>query len=95
MRPNLIAVYRVLPLELFRINNGPIISLRDKANVQTRPGQRAIYDIASHDGNVFPKALDAETYRAPNGASMRPNSPYQQQLVRSIFHGNNRIVYAR
>lgn len=25
---------------------------------------------------------------------MRPNSPYQQQLVRSIFHGNNRVVYS-
>lgn len=63
MRPNLIAVYRVLPLELFRVNNGPIIRLRDKASVQTRPGQRAIYDIASYGGIVFPKALNAGTYR--------------------------------
>lgn len=63
MRPNLIAVYRVLPTELFRVNNGPIVRLRDFANVQAKPGQRAIYDIASIDGVVFPKALDAEMYR--------------------------------
>jgi hypothetical protein len=31
---------------------------------------------------------------APNGASLRPNSPYQQSLVSWRFHGDDVIVYA-
>ncbi|EEY22221.1 conserved hypothetical protein [Verticillium alfalfae VaMs.102] len=31
---------------------------------------------------------------APNGASMRPNSPYQQSLVSWRFHGSDTIVYS-
>lgn len=52
MRPNLIAVYRILPTEPFRVNSEPIIHLRDMAHVQARPGQCAINGIASHDKRV-------------------------------------------
>ncbi|KAF5120365.1 hypothetical protein E5D57_013719 [Metarhizium anisopliae] len=31
---------------------------------------------------------------APNGASMRPNSPYQQSLVSWRFRGSDMIVYS-
>ncbi|KAK4236566.1 hypothetical protein C8A03DRAFT_16804, partial [Achaetomium macrosporum] len=31
---------------------------------------------------------------APNGASMRPNSPYQQSLVSWRFRGDDVVVYS-
>ncbi|KAI1275389.1 hypothetical protein F5Y07DRAFT_175237 [Xylaria sp. FL0933] len=84
----LISVFRSFPKELFRVNNGRHIKLR----VQ-QPG-RHVFDIVTRNGRVEPKALDPETYMAPNGASMRPNSPYQQSLVLSRFRGPDVIVYA-
>lgn len=30
---------------------------------------------------------------APNGSALRPNSPYQQALVRSRFRGGNVVIY--
>ena len=58
---SLIATYRSTPKEMFRMNNGPPVSLRP-----FNPIQQSIYDIrTSLDGNetVFPKTLNAETYR--------------------------------
>ncbi|OAA63639.1 hypothetical protein SPI_03802 [Niveomyces insectorum RCEF 264] len=88
MPPNLIAVFNTLPKELFRVNNGPYVRLRDWSV------RRQVYDVVSQNGRIMPKALDASTYQAPNGASMRPNSPYQQRLVRHIFKGTDVLVYA-
>lgn len=34
------------------------------------------------------------TDEAPNGAAMRPNIPYQKQVVLNIFKGNDVLVYS-
>ncbi|KAI0185347.1 hypothetical protein EV127DRAFT_397169 [Xylaria flabelliformis] len=86
--PGLIKVFRSFPKELFRVNNGRQVKLR----VQ-QPG-RHLYDILAKNGQVEPKALHPSTYIAPNGASMRPNSPYQQSLVLTRFRGTDVIVFA-
>jgi hypothetical protein len=39
-------------------------------------------------------SLKGNLSAAPNGASMRPNSPYQRSLVRSRFRGVDVIVYS-
>ncbi|UNI13307.1 hypothetical protein JDV02_000064 [Purpureocillium takamizusanense] len=85
---NLIGVFRKFPKELFRVNNGPFVKLR------VWSPQRHTYDIFIEQGLVVPKALDPSSYVTPNGASMRPNSPYQQSLVSWRFRGDNTIVYA-
>ncbi|TRX89863.1 hypothetical protein FHL15_009296 [Xylaria flabelliformis] len=84
----MIKVFRSFPRELFRVNNGRQVKLR----VQ-QPG-RHLYDILAKNGQVEPKALHPSTYIAPNGASMRPNSPYQQSLVSTRFRGTDVIVFA-
>ncbi|KAH7327742.1 hypothetical protein B0I35DRAFT_415630 [Stachybotrys elegans] len=85
---NLIAVFRQTPKELFRVNNGWQVSLRAWS-----PSRR-VYDIVPENGLVKPKALDLASYKAPNGASMRPNSLYQQSLVSWRHRGNDVMVYA-
>ncbi|KAG6244646.1 hypothetical protein E4U24_004912 [Claviceps purpurea] len=88
-RPNLIAVLRKFPKEIFRVNNGPSVKLR------VQSPYRQTYDIvAKQNGLVEAKALGPETYVAPNGASMRPNSVYQQSLVSWRFRGSDVIVYS-
>ncbi|RSM03313.1 hypothetical protein CEP52_007461 [Fusarium oligoseptatum] len=85
---NLISVFRKFPKELFRVNNGPQVKLR------VLQPKRHVYDIVTENGLALPKALDPSSYIAPNGASMRPNSPYQQSLVSWRFRGNDTIVYS-
>jgi hypothetical protein len=98
--------YRILPKELFRINNGPLVRLRPWDTVR-KPRRFDIY--LTDEGIALPKALDRASYKgkpnksclgfmfnysvAPNGASMRPNSPYQHYLM-NVFEGNNVLVYA-
>ncbi|KAM4067046.1 hypothetical protein HRG_001052 [Hirsutella rhossiliensis] len=84
----LIKVLRTLPTNLFRVNNGPQVRLREWSR------QRRVFDICPANGLVKPLALDPKSYRAPNGASMRPNSPYQQHLVSNLFRGDGVIVYS-
>ncbi|KAI0416977.1 hypothetical protein F5X98DRAFT_375358 [Xylaria grammica] len=84
----LVTVFRSFPKQLFRVNNGRYVTLRVH-----RPN-RVAYDIVAQNGQVEPKALNLQTYVAPNGASMRPNSPYQQLLVSSSFRGPEVIIYA-
>lgn len=86
--PNLLSVFTRFPKELFRVNNGRHVELR------ARTPARCIYDITLSNGRAEPKALDPTTYAAPNGASMRPNSPYQQSLVSWRFRGGDMLVYA-
>ncbi|KAG9252686.1 uncharacterized protein F5Z01DRAFT_222684 [Emericellopsis atlantica] len=83
----LIAVFRRFPKELFRVNNGRKVQLR------TWTPRRRVYDISLTNGLVQPKATKPTSYEAPNGASMRPNSPYQQSLVSWRFRGDDVIVY--
>ncbi|KAI0972089.1 hypothetical protein F4678DRAFT_68024 [Xylaria arbuscula] len=85
--PRLLGVFRIFPKELFRVNNGRYVNVRAQ-----QPG-RHIYDIVAQNGRVEPKALNPQTYVAPNGASLRPNSPYQQSLVSSRFRGSDVIIY--
>ncbi|OAQ58269.1 hypothetical protein VFPPC_12236 [Pochonia chlamydosporia 170] len=87
---NLIGVFKNFPKELFRINNGHHIQLR-----QWSPKRHA-FDVCINKGMVQAKALQPHLYQGkpPNGASMRPNSPYQQQLVARLFKGKNVIIYA-
>ncbi|KAG7288366.1 hypothetical protein NEMBOFW57_007897 [Staphylotrichum longicolle] len=87
-RPNLISIFNKFPKELFRVNNGPSVRLR------TQRPHKYQHDVVPHNGLVLPKALDPASYSAPNGASMRPNSKYQQSLVRWGFYGDDVIVYA-
>ncbi|TPX17545.1 uncharacterized protein E0L32_003188 [Thyridium curvatum] len=76
--PGLIATFRKFPKELFRINYGPDIQLREWNG---RWGRRN-FDINAPQGWVLPKALDAATYKGPNGAAMQSNSPLQHWLVK-------------
>ncbi|KFG79617.1 hypothetical protein MANI_029713 [Metarhizium anisopliae] len=85
---NLIAVFKRFPKQLFRVNNGRPINLR------VWSPRRHSYDIFAENGLVKPKALDPLSYAAPNGASMRPNSPYQQSLVSWRFRGSDMVVYS-
>ncbi|MCJ1463596.1 hypothetical protein MMC07_002204 [Pseudocyphellaria aurata] len=80
--------FSVIPKDLFRVNNGPSITLRDRTVKKTGP-----YDLVTEAGKVKPKALDPNTYAAPNGASMRPNTPKQNNLVKTL-KGADVIVYA-
>ncbi|QLI68643.1 uncharacterized protein G6M90_00g053790 [Metarhizium brunneum] len=85
---NLIAVFKRFPKHLFRVNTGRPINLR------VWSPRRYSYDIFAENGLVKPKALDPLSYAAPNGASMRPHSPYQQSLVSWRFRGSDMIVYS-
>ncbi|MCJ1340505.1 hypothetical protein MMC09_005801 [Bachmanniomyces sp. S44760] len=77
-----------MPKELFRVNNGRLIKLREwTVNCE------GSFDLRTEAGKVKPKALSPTSYSAPNGASMRPNSDFQQRLV-SGFKGAKVVVYA-
>jgi hypothetical protein len=102
-----IASFKTTPLEIFRVNKGPHISLREWAAFP--PHRSSIFDLHTYEGTVLPKALDKATYQCklliiylssyltsilvPNGASMRPNGRYQQGLVRRLA-GGDWIVYS-
>lgn len=79
-----------VPKDLFRLNNGPAIRLRAQPG-PVRP--KRSFDLLTMAGKVQPKALDPDTYEWPNGASMRPNSSMQQELVEN-FRGSNICVYS-
>ncbi|OQE40037.1 hypothetical protein PENCOP_c006G08969 [Penicillium coprophilum] len=82
-----------IPKDIFRVNSGTSIRLR------AWPGPRRphrVFDLLTTAGKVQPKALDPATYEFPNGASMRPNSKTQQNLVRTANprDGHNIYVFA-
>ncbi|KAF1965911.1 hypothetical protein BU23DRAFT_603841 [Bimuria novae-zelandiae CBS 107.79] len=79
--------FKVFPVELFRVNNGRAIRLREWAP------QKTSYDIITEDGRAKAKALNPATYAAPNGASMRPNSEYKRDLIQR-FRGQEVVVYS-
>ncbi|KAL8921734.1 MAG: hypothetical protein Q9172_003851 [Xanthocarpia lactea] len=86
--PKPINVFKTLAKELFRVNNGPSIRLRASPN---KP--KGAYDLLTEGGKVKPKALDPNSYAAPNGASMRPNTAAQKRLV-TIFNRSTAVVYS-
>lgn len=52
--------FTVVPKELFRLNNGPTISLRDRAVKKV-----GSYDVQTETGKVKPKAITSpETYQS-------------------------------
>ncbi len=53
----MINTFKILPKELFRVNNGPSISLRA---LPTKP--QGSYDLLTEAGKVKPKALDPKSY---------------------------------
>ncbi|KAF2177148.1 hypothetical protein K469DRAFT_604466 [Zopfia rhizophila CBS 207.26] len=97
MSSTLITVFKHIPKELFRVNNGRAIILREWSLQRQRS-----FDIVTKSGKVKAKALDPATYRGkfkltlnvtPNGASMRPISAFQRNLVQS-FRGQSVVVYS-
>ena len=95
----------IMPKEMFRLNRGGSIALRNKA--ARRVGA---YDLVTELGKVKPKALNPETCAgmcmfpatmaqinrvplAPNGASMHPNTRTQNSLVRR-YRRSDLVVYA-
>lgn len=104
---SVVGVYRRFPKELFRLNNGPQIRLRE---YKLRRG--GSFDVlADASGNIKPRALDLNTYKgkndqadatfrvlkrmdpAPNGASMRPNSRAMHSITKR-FVSPQTIVYS-
>lgn len=103
----LIATFKVLPKELFRISGGFKIHLRVWTAARNRP-----FDVMTTNGKVLPKALDPATYSGsitillpmdavsdnqhtqigPNGASMRPNTDGMKKLARSWI--GNPLVFS-
>lgn len=57
MSSTLIKVFRVVPKELFRVNNGRAVKLRE----WSRQGERR-YDILTESGTAKAKALNPATY---------------------------------
>ncbi|KAJ5138921.1 uncharacterized protein N7515_003769 [Penicillium bovifimosum] len=68
------------PNELFRVNYGASVRLRAHPG-PVRPLRN--FDLLTTAGKVQPKALNPASYEFPNGASMRPNTTKQQNLVRT------------
>ncbi|KAK0236600.1 hypothetical protein EDD85DRAFT_834026 [Armillaria nabsnona] len=85
----LLGRYDYLPIELFRMNNSNRVTLRDYKE-QIESGKTS-YDLRTHeDGLVHPKL--GPMFEGPNGASVRPNGPFLQELVRS-FQGKETVIY--
>ncbi|TPX21691.1 hypothetical protein DIZ76_015653 [Coccidioides immitis] len=82
--------FKKIPKDLFRLNTSTTVRLRAQPG-PLRP-QRS-FDLLTIAGKAQPKALNPDTYEWPNGASMRPNSVTQQNLVQS-FKGSTVYVYS-
>lgn len=61
---NLIGVFKSFPKEIFRVNNGPHVHLR-----QLSPNRR-IYDISVRHGMVEAKALQPHSYKGESFGRM-------------------------
>lgn len=90
MRPRFIQAFNVMPKEIFRINNGIFVRLRDYPG-PVKP--KGVFDLLTKDGKVHPSVLNPQDYDFPNGASMRPNSRRQQHLVRKLDNSSG-CIYA-
>ncbi|KZO96862.1 hypothetical protein CALVIDRAFT_101183 [Calocera viscosa TUFC12733] len=81
--------YTIIPFDLFRVQNGPDVRLRDY-DIQQRLGRRA-FDFKKHaDGLIHPAA--GERYSGPNGCSVRPMGKNLLKLAHT-FEGADALVY--
>ncbi|KAI9012994.1 hypothetical protein BC832DRAFT_548542 [Gaertneriomyces semiglobifer] len=88
-QPPLLGRYRVVPVDLFRINATDKVVLRDYE--AQRKMKRTSYDLhVKEDGLVHPK--DGPNFEGPNGASVRPNGAFLQELIRG-FRGRRTTIY--
>jgi hypothetical protein len=87
-QPKLLGRYTKTPIDLFRVNSTEKVVLRDY-ETQKKLG-RYSYDLHLVDGKVLPK--DGPNFEAPNGASMRPNGAFFQEVVRN-FRGKDITIY--
>ncbi|KAJ5360721.1 hypothetical protein N7517_009912 [Penicillium concentricum] len=79
-----------IPMDMFRVNSGTSIRLRAWP-APRRP--HGMFDLLTTAGKVQTKALDPASYEFPNGASMRPNSRTQQNLVRTVKPRDGYTIY--
>ncbi|KAI2026587.1 hypothetical protein LOZ12_006611 [Ophidiomyces ophidiicola] len=96
MRVRFIQAFATVPRELFRLNNGPAVRLRARPG-PTRP--QGVFDLLTHNGmddgaaqGIVAGDIPAIA-TAPNGASLRPNTPRQRELVEDAW-GDAACVYA-
>ncbi|EFR03620.1 hypothetical protein MGYG_06614 [Nannizzia gypsea CBS 118893] len=79
--------FSLFPKALFRLNYGRVVRLRAHPWPLRPP---CAFDLFTHAGKVQPSALEPGAYIFPNGASLRPNTKRQQEVVRrargSAFH---------
>ncbi|KAI8820478.1 uncharacterized protein EV422DRAFT_496888 [Fimicolochytrium jonesii] len=88
-RPPLLGRHRTVPVDLFRINASEKVILRDYT--AQKKLKRTSYDLHIHeDGLVYPK--DGPNFEGPNGASVRPNGAFLQEVVRG-FRGKNTTIW--
>ncbi|RKO88195.1 hypothetical protein BDK51DRAFT_15407, partial [Blyttiomyces helicus] len=84
----LLGRHRVTPLDLFRVGGSDKVNLRDFHKQQALG--RSSFDITLQNGLALP--MEGRYFVAPNGASMRPNSPYLHKMI-SQFKGGNTTIY--
>eukprot|EP00056_Hartaetosiga_gracilis_P014547 m.240827 g.240827 ORF g.240827 m.240827 type:complete len:154 (-) comp16133_c0_seq1:203-664(-) len=85
---SLLRRYARLPINMYRIQNGASVNLRD-FDTQMAKGRKA-FDLKLHDGLVLP--MKSETFVEPNGMSLRPDCPTMEGLLRT-FRGKHARVY--
>src|ERR1700753_2304928 len=89
IRGPLLGRYNVFPVDMFKVSAKPQIILRD-FDTQDECGRKA-YDLhLGRDGLVHPKP--GPNWEGPNGASMRPNGPMLQKIIRG-FRGEHTTIY--
>ncbi|KAK0443942.1 uncharacterized protein EV420DRAFT_1277800, partial [Desarmillaria tabescens] len=85
----LLGRYDHIPCELFRINNSRDVILRDYKK-RIKLGSTSCDLCVQEDGLVHPKL--GPMFEGPNGASVRPNGAFLQELVR-VFHNTKSVIY--
>lgn len=85
----LLGVYDRLPCDLFRINGGVNVILRD-FETQRSKGRSSFDVVLDSNGLVQPSTGDC--FNGPNGMSLRPNGPFLQEIIRT-FRNDNTVIY--
>jgi hypothetical protein len=89
-RPPLLGKYNVIYRDLFRVNATEKVILRDFESQKKL--DRSSYDLVlKEDGLVHPSPSTGN-FEGPNGASVRPNSPFMQEVIRG-FKGKGVVIY--
>ena len=85
----LLGRYNVLPYDIFRIQSGPQVSLRDY-EVQKQLGRRS-YDLHVGPGGTVRPSV-GENFNGPNGCSVRPKGLNLDELI-DTFRGRDTLIY--